>query len=113
VLFVQKYTTCASEVILLIPLEDRRSKMDNVIPFPKVYMTTKDRSDILVNDISLELIQILEDYNINVTSEEFIFDMAWVVKFLEVTIDNSLGVHNPLSKHIRQFVPKEYEKESK
>ncbi len=82
-----------------------------VIPFPKVFMTTKNRSDILVNDISLELLQLLEEYNINTTSEDFIFDMAWVVKFIEVMIDNSLGVHNPLSKHIRQFVPKEYEEQ--
>ena len=82
-----------------------------VIPFPKVFMTTKDRSDILVNDISLELLQLLEEYNINTTSEDFIFDMAWVVNFIEVMIDNSLGVHNPLNKHIRQFVPKEYEEQ--
>ena len=77
----------------------------NVIPFPKPYLTTKDKSDIIVNDLSLKLLDLLEQNNINTTSQGFILDMAWVVKFLEVTVDNSFGVENPLSKHIRQFVP--------
>ena len=85
-----------------------------VIPFPKPYMTTKDKSDIIVNDISLALLRLLENNGINTTSQEFILDMAWVVKFLEVTVDNSLGVENPLSKHIRQFIPTDlYEKTQK
>ena len=76
-----------------------------VIPFPKPYMTTKDKSDIIVNDISLILLDLLERNGINTADKHFGFDMAWVVKFLEVTVDNSLGVANPLSNHIRQFVP--------
>ena len=85
-----------------------------VIPFPKPYMTTKDKSDIIVNDISLALLRLLENNCINTSSQDFILDMAWVVKFLEVTVDNSLGVENPLSKHIRQFIPTDlYEKTQK
>ena len=85
-----------------------------VIPFPKPYMTTKDKSDIIVNDISLALLRLLENNGINTTSQDFILDMAWVVKFLEVTVDNSFGVENPLSKHIRQFIPTDlYEKTQK
>ena len=85
-----------------------------VIPFTKPYMTTKDKSDIIVNDISLALLRLLENNGINTTSQDFILDMAWVVKFLEVTVDNSLGVENPLSKHIRQFIPTDlYEKTQK
>ena len=85
-----------------------------VIPFPKPYMTTKDKSDIIVNDISLALLRLLENNGINTTSQDFILDMAWVVKFLDVTVDNSLGVENPLSKHIRQFIPTDlYEKTQK
>ena len=83
----------------------------NVIPFPKPYLTTKDKSDIIVNDLSLKLLDLLEANGINTKSQDFVFDMAWVVKFLEVTVDNSFGVENPLSKHIRQFVPTDlYEK---
>ena len=85
-----------------------------VIPFPKPYLTTKDKSDIIVNDISLKLLDLLEANGINTKSQDFVFDMAWVVKFLEVTVDNSFGVENPLSKHIRQFVPTDlYEKNQK
>ena len=86
----------------------------NVIPFPKPYLTTKDKSDIIVNDLSLKLLDLLEANGINTKSQDFVFDMAWVVKFLEVTVDNSFGVENPLSKHIRQFVPTDlYEKNQK
>ena len=82
-----------------------------VIPFPKPYLTTKDKSDIIVNDLSLKLLDLLETNGIDTTRQDFILDMAWVVKFLEVTVDNSFGVENPLSKHIRQFVPTDlYEK---
>ena len=85
-----------------------------VIPIPNPYMTTKDKSDIIVNDISLALLRLLENNGINTTGQDFILDMAWVVKFLEVTVDNSLGVENPLSKHIRQFIPTDlYEKTQK
>ena len=77
----------------------------NVIPFPKPYLTTKDKSDIIVNDLSLKLLDLLEASGIDTTRQDFILDMAWVVKFIEVTVDNSFGVENPLSKHIRQFVP--------
>ena len=83
----------------------------NVIPFPKPYLTTKDKSDIIVNELSLKLLDLLEASGIDTTRQGFILDMAWVVKFLEVTVDNSFGVENPLSKHIRQFVPTDlYEK---
>ena len=86
----------------------------NVIPFPKPYLTTKDKSDIIVNDLSLKLLDLLEGSGIDTTRQGFILDMAWVVKFLEVTVDNSFGVENPLSKHIRQFVPTDlYEKTQK
>ena len=85
-----------------------------VIPFPKPYLTTIDKSDIIVNDLSLKLLDLLERNGIDTTRQDFILDMAWVVKFLEVTVDNSLGVENPLSKHIRQFVPTDlYEKTQK
>ena len=67
-----------------------------VIPFPKPYMTTKDKSDIIVNDISLALLRLLENNGINTTSQDFILDMAWVVNFLEVPVDNSLGVEIPV-----------------
>ena len=77
-----------------------------VIPFPK-RPTAKDRSDIVVNDISLKLLDLLEKNGVDTTRQDFILDMAWVVKFLEVTVDNSFGVENSLSKHIRQFVPKD------
>lgn len=77
----------------------------NVIPFPRPYLTTKDKSDIIVNELSLKLLDLLEASGIDTTRQGFILDMAWVVKFLEVTVDNSFGVENPLSKHIRQFVP--------
>ena len=76
-----------------------------VIPFPRPYLTTKDKSDIIVNELSLKLLDLMEREGISTTGQDFILDMAWVVKFIEVTVDNSLGVENPLSKHIRQFVP--------
>ena len=85
-----------------------------VIPFPRPYLTTKDKSDIIVNELSLKLLDLMEREGISTTGQDFILNMAWVVKFIEVTVDNSLGVENPLSKHIRQFVPTDlYEKTQK
>jgi len=33
----------------------------------------------------------------NIQDQRFIYDMAWVVKFLEVLLDNQYGVSNRLS----------------
>ena len=39
---------------------------------------------------------------------EFVYNMAWVVKFIEVLIDTEMGIPNALSKHIQQFKPQEF-----
>ena len=38
--------------------------------------------------------------------QQFVYDFAWVVKFLGVLVDNDLGVANPLSKRMETMKEK-------
>jgi hypothetical protein len=80
--------------------------MGKVIPFPK-QPTQRERAQDLSNDISLDIINLLEGYNINTASDSFCYDMAWVVKFIEVMVDNQFGLENDLAKHLQQFNTKD------
>ena len=81
--------------------------MGIVLDFPK-QKTRAQQSKELGDAISLELVYILENHGIKTTSSEFVYNMAWVVKFIEVLIDSEMGVPNDLSKHIQQFKPQEF-----
>ncbi len=81
--------------------------MGIVLDFPK-QKTRAQQSKELRDQISLELVYILENYGIKTNSSEFVYNMAWIVKFIEVLIDSEMGVPNDLSRHIQQFKPQEF-----
>ena len=39
----------------------------------------------------------------DVQNQQFMYDMAWVMKFTEVLVDNQLGVANRLSKYMESL----------
>jgi hypothetical protein len=81
--------------------------MGIILDFPK-QKTRAQKSKELRDQISLELVYILENNGIKSNSTEFVYNMAWVVKFIEVLIDAEMGIPNDLSKHIQQFKPQEF-----
>ena len=75
-----------------------KAMKNNVVEFTGEYYTKIKRSQELNEELSLLLIEEFEKLGIDTQDNQFLFDMAWVVKFLQVTLDNQLGIANDLGR---------------
>ena len=81
--------------------------MGKVIEFTGEYYTRQKRSKELNEELSVMLITELQKLGINTNDPQFVFDMAWVVKFLQVTLDNQYGIANDLGRLMKQITQDE------
>ena len=81
--------------------------MKNVIEFTGEYYTRQKRSKELNEELSVQLITELHKLGVNTDDPQFVFDMAWVVKFLQVTLDNHFGIANDLGRLMKQITQQE------
>ena len=77
--------------------------MKNVIEFTGEYYTRQKRSKELNEELSVQLITELQKLGVDTNDPQFVFDMAWVVKFLQVTLDNHFGIANDLGRLMKQI----------
>tara|TARA_Y100000310_G_scaffold130837_1_gene129954 strand:+ start:2409 stop:2669 length:261 start_codon:yes stop_codon:yes gene_type:complete len=77
--------------------------MKNVLEFTGEYYTRQKRSKELNEELSVQLITELQKLGVNTNDPQFVFDMAWVVKFLQVTLDNHFGIANDLGRLMKQI----------
>ena len=82
---------------------------NNILEFTGEYHTRQKRSKELNEELSVQLITELEKLGINTDDPQFLFDMAWVVKFLQVTLDNQYGIANDLGR-LMKTITKQDEK---
>ena len=75
----------------------------NILEFTGEYYTRQKRSKELNEELSVMLITELQKLGINTNDPQLVFDMAWVVKFLQVTLDNQYGIANDLGRLMRQI----------
>ena len=79
-------------------------RMGDVIEFTGEYYTRQKRSKLLADALMLELVESMQNnHDMDIQSAQFIYDMAWVVKFMEVLIDNQYGVANRLAKFMENM----------
>ena len=71
--------------------------MSNVIEFTGEYYTRQKRSKEFVDIIALNYVEFAEQEGFDIYDQQFVYDMAWIVKFTEVLVDNQLGLANRLS----------------
>jgi|TARA_B100000073_G_C23597857_1_gene519141 hypothetical protein len=72
--------------------------MGDVIDFTGEYYTRMKRSQDFADKLSLQFVEYAQDVlELDINNQQFLYDMAWVVKFTEVLVDNQLGVANRLS----------------
>lgn len=71
---------------------------ENIIEFTGEYYTRQKRSQEFVDNIALNYVNYAEAEGFNIYDQQFVYDMAWIVKFTEVLVDNQLGLANRLSK---------------
>ncbi len=82
---------------------------NNILEFTGEYYTRQKRSKELNEELSVQLITELQKLGINTDDPQFLFDMAWVVKFLQVTLDNQYGIANDLGR-LMKTITKQDEK---
>ena len=80
---------------------------DNILEFTGEYYTRQKRSKELNEELSVQLITELQKLGVNTNDPQFVFDMAWVVKFLQVTLDNHFGIANDLGRLMKQITQQE------
>ena len=80
---------------------------DNILEFTGEYYTRQKRSKELNEELSGQLITELQKLGVNTNDPQFVFDMAWVVKFLQVTLDNHFGIANDLGRLMKQITKNE------
>ena len=81
--------------------------MNNVLEFTGEYYTRQKRCKELYEELSVMLITELQRLGINTDDPQFLFDMAWVVKFLQVTLDNQYGIANDLGRLMKTITQQE------
>ena len=81
--------------------------MKNVLEFTGEYYTRQKRSKEVNEELSVQLITELQKLGVNTDDPQFVFDMAWVVKFLQVTLDNHFGIANDLGRLMKQITQQE------
>ena len=82
---------------------------NNILEFTGEYHTRQKRSKELNEELSVQLISELQKLGVNTNDPQFVFDMAWVVKFLQVTLDNQYGIANDLGR-LMKTITKQDEK---
>ena len=81
--------------------------MKNVIEFTGEYYTRQKRSKELNEELSVQFITELQKLGVNTDDPQSVFDMAWGVKFLQVTLDNHFGIANDLGRLMKQITQDE------
>ena len=71
--------------------------MSNVLEFTGEYYTRQNRSQEFVGNIALNYVEFAQEQGFDIYDQQFVYDMAWIVKFTEVLVDNQLGLANRLS----------------
>ena len=70
--------------------------MKNVIDFPRM-----KKSENITESIMKAMIQECHKQGINTQNQDFVFDMAWVQKFVQATVDNQCNIANDLCRLTR------------
>lgn len=78
--------------------------MSNIIEFTGEYYTRQKRSQEFADALALQFVEYAQEHlDMDVHNQQFMYDMAWVMKFTEVLVDNQLGVANRLSKFMENL----------
>jgi hypothetical protein len=77
--------------------------MTNIIEFPGNTVTPEQKSQEITQQISAELVKIMDGNGINIQSENFVVDSVGLIKIVQAVVDSQLGLKNNLSQGIRDL----------
>ena len=70
--------------------------MDNIVEFPRM-----KKADELAEKLTTSVIIEAQKLGLNTLDPDFVFDMAWVHKFVKATVDNQCNIANDLCRLTR------------
>jgi len=75
---------------------------NNIVPFTGKYYTHKIRSEEICETLVVELVDRMKsDHNFDTSNKDFLKNMAWLIKFVQVVVDDELGIANELSRELK------------
>jgi|TARA_B110000495_G_C22805986_1_gene470643 hypothetical protein len=80
--------------------------MGDILEFTGEYHTRIKKSQECSEALANKILEHAENVGMDTNDQQFVYDFAWVVKFLGVLVDNDLGVANPLSKRMESMKEK-------
>lgn len=80
------------------------AKVSNVVDLIKHKQDIKEeQADIICEHVTTQMVETLQkNYNFNIDKDNFITNIAWVVKFIEVVVADEIGLENALSKELKE-----------
>ena len=72
--------------------------MGDLVEFTGEYYSKTKRAKAYSEELAVALAAHAKELGIDTNDAQFVYDFAWIVKFIEVTVDNDQGVVNRLSK---------------
>jgi hypothetical protein len=70
--------------------------MDNIVEFPRM-----KKSEEITEKLATALLNACHEQGLNIENPDFVFDMAWVHKFLQAAVDNQHNIANDLCRLTR------------
>ena len=76
--------------------------MGDIIPFTGEFYTRARKADDICEELTAELVELMKSkYGFDVGSDEFLVNIAWLIKFIKVAVDDELGLANELSRELK------------
>lgn len=72
--------------------------MGDLVEFTGEYYSRTKRAKAYSEELAVALAAHAKELGIDTNDAQFLYDFAWIVKFIEVMVDNDQGVVNRLSK---------------
>lgn len=72
--------------------------MGDLVEFTGEYYSKTKRAKAYSEELAVALAAHAKELGIDTNDAQFVYDFAWIVKFIEVMVDNDQGVVNRLSK---------------
>ena len=76
--------------------------MGKIVPFTGEFYTRERKSEEICEDIACPIASRLKtEHDFDTEDPEFLINMAWLIKFIEVIVDDKLGLANELSRDLK------------
>ena len=70
--------------------------MDNIVEFPRM-----KKADEITEQLVTTLVREANKLGLDTKNQDFVYDMAWTMKFIKATVDNQCNISNDLYRLTR------------